>query len=162
MNESDDLPIFRPRMGRGRHARSRSGSGTFRNALLAVSRRAVRRTLGRAGARSRVAVLGRGPNARRVIVKAHVMQMGARGAKAAALHLRYIARDGVEKDGSKGVLYGADGPVRLGAFEQPRFGERHQFRFIVSPEDAGELELTNYVRRLMARVEKDGVAELAP
>jgi type IV secretory pathway VirD2 relaxase len=81
--------------------------------------------------------------------------MNASGAKAAALHLRYIERDGVEKDGSKGVLYDADGPARAKAFEQPRPGEKHQFRLIVSPEDAGELDLTVYVRRLMATVERD-------
>ena len=37
-----------------------------------------------------------------MIIKAHVARMTAGGAKAAALHLRYIERDGVEKDGSKG------------------------------------------------------------
>jgi type IV secretory pathway VirD2 relaxase len=84
-----------------------------------------------------------------------VVRLSAGGAKAAALHLRYIERDGVEKDGSKGVLYGPDGPVRRRTFEEPRLGERHQFRFIVSPEDAGELDLTAFVRSLMARVEKD-------
>ncbi|MDP9151288.1 MAG: DUF3363 domain-containing protein, partial [Myxococcota bacterium] len=95
------------------------------------------------------------PDARRVVVKAHVVRLTANGAKAAALHLRYIVRDGVEKDGSKGVLYDAEGPARAEAFEQPRFHEKHQFRFIVSPEDGGELELTDYVRRLMAQVEQD-------
>jgi type IV secretory pathway VirD2 relaxase len=40
-------------------------------------------------------------------------------------------------------------------FEQPRMGERHQFRFIVSPEDARDLDLTDYVRELMTRVERD-------
>jgi type IV secretory pathway VirD2 relaxase len=40
-------------------------------------------------------------------------------------------------------------------FEQPRLGERHQFRFIVSPEDARDLDLTDYVRELMVRVERD-------
>jgi type IV secretory pathway VirD2 relaxase len=95
------------------------------------------------------------PNARRVVVKAHVQRLGTGGAKAAALHLRYIERDGVEKDGSKGVLYGPDGPVRAKKFEEPRFDERHQFRIMVSPEDGGELDLTVYIRRLMARVEAD-------
>jgi type IV secretory pathway VirD2 relaxase len=51
------------------------------------------------------------------------------------MHLRYIQRDGVEKDGSPGRLYTADGPARAEAFEQPRVGEAHQFRFVVSPED---------------------------
>jgi type IV secretory pathway VirD2 relaxase len=94
-------------------------------------------------------------NARRVVVKVHVARLGAGGAKAVALHLRYIERDGVEKDGSKGVAYTADGPARVETFEQPRSGERHQFRFILSPEDAAELDLTVYVRRFMARIERD-------
>jgi type IV secretory pathway VirD2 relaxase len=81
--------------------------------------------------------------------------MTATGAKAATLHLRYIERDGVEKDGSKGMLYSSDGPARALDFETPRSGEKHQFRLIVSPEDAGELDLTDYVRRLMAAMEKD-------
>jgi type IV secretory pathway VirD2 relaxase len=51
--------------------------------------------------------------------------------------------------------YSADGPARAETFEQPRPGEQHQFRLIVSPEDAAELDLTDYIRRLMARVERD-------
>jgi type IV secretory pathway VirD2 relaxase len=50
------------------------------------------------------------PDARRVVIKARVVRLGAGGAKAAALHLRYIERDGVEKDGSKG---GGHIPVAL-------------------------------------------------
>src|SRR5205085_1190465 len=104
---------------------------------------------------SRVAVRRPDASARRVVVKAHVVRLNASGAKAAALHLRYIARDGVEKDGSMGVPYGGAGPVSVDAFEQPRHGERHQFRLIVSPEDAAQLDLTGFVPRLMARVERD-------
>jgi YD repeat-containing protein len=96
-----------------------------------------------------------GAGARRVVVKAHVQRMTAGGAKAAALHLRYIERDGVEKDGSKGVLYDADGSVDRRAFEEARPGEKHQFRLIVSPEDGAQLDLTAYVRQLMATVEQD-------
>jgi type IV secretory pathway VirD2 relaxase len=84
-----------------------------------------------------------------------VQKLGGRGAQAAARHLRYIERDGVEKDGSPGVLYGPEGPVARETFEQPRVRERHQFRFIVSPEDARDLDLTDYVRELMKRVEVD-------
>jgi type IV secretory pathway VirD2 relaxase len=113
------------------------------------------RTAQRRVARSRVAVPRPDASARRAVVKVHVARLGAGGAKAAALHLRYIERAGVEKDGSKGVAYAADGPARVETFEQPRAGERHQFRFILSPEDAAELDLTAYVRRFMARVERD-------
>ncbi len=55
----------------------------------------------------------------------------------------------------RGVLYGPEGPAARETFEQPRLGERHQFRFIVSPEDARDLDLTDYVRELMKRVECD-------
>jgi type IV secretory pathway VirD2 relaxase len=127
----------------------------LRNAVLSAACRTVGRAEAKATARSRVAVKGPVAGARRVVLKAHVLRMNASGAKAAALHLRYIERDGVERDGSKGVLYAADGPVRAESFDQPRVGEKHQFRFIVSPEDGGELGLTDYVRRLMAAVEQD-------
>ena len=155
MTHPDELPIFRPRIGGGRGPSSESGIASLRNAVLAAAR--ARGGRGRTGqvARSRVAVPKPGANSRRVVVKAHVLRMTASGAKAAVLHLRYIERDGVERDGSRGMLYSADGPIRAESFEQPRAGEKHQFRLIVSPEDAGELNLTDYVRRLMAQVERD-------
>jgi type IV secretory pathway VirD2 relaxase len=90
-----------------------------------------------------------------VVVKVRVVRMTAYGAKAARLHLRYIERDGVDRDGSRGVLYGREGPERADSFAEPRAGEKHQFRMIVSPEDAVELDLTAYVRSYMGRVEKD-------
>jgi hypothetical protein len=126
----DDLPIFRPRMGGGQKSTSRSGSGWFPNALLSKVARGAGAARRRAAARSRVAVVRPDANARRVVVKVHVARLGAGGAKAAALHLRYIERDGVERDGSKGVAYTSDEPARVETFEQPRSGERHQFRFI--------------------------------
>jgi len=94
-------------------------------------------------------------NARRVVIKAHVQYLSRHGAQAAARHLRYIERDGVEKDGSRGVLYGAEGLVERKTFEEPRLRERHQFRFIASPEDGSDLDLTAFTRGLMNRVERD-------
>ncbi len=138
-------------MGGGPGARSSvDGTRSFRNALWAR----IRAGSSRSGRRE-AQVHPLQANARRVVIKAHVQRMGPSAAKAAALHVRYIERDGVEKDGSKGVLYGPDGPVRARTFEQPRPGEKHQFRLIISPEDGSELELTAYVRRLMATLERD-------
>jgi type IV secretory pathway VirD2 relaxase len=146
----DELPIFRPRTGAGGSRPSPDGARSFRNAILARLRGGTRR-----GARSPAPVHPLQARARRVVVKAHLLRMGPTAAKAAALHVRYIERDGVEKDGSKGKLYDAQGIVRARVFEQPRPGEKHQFRFIVSPEDGSELDLTVYVRRLMATLERD-------
>jgi type IV secretory pathway VirD2 relaxase len=151
LSDPYELPIFAPRFGNRGHRASDRQSPSLRIAVLALMRRGVRhhgRGPGRTG--------GASPHgARRVIVKAHVVRLTASGAKAAKLHLRYIERDGVEKDGDKGILYDARGPAGRETFEEPRMGEKHQFRIIVSPEDADQLDLTAYVRTLMARVERD-------
>jgi type IV secretory pathway VirD2 relaxase len=94
------------------------------------------------------------------MVKTHVVRMTAYGAEAASRHLRYIEREGVEADGSRGQMYGAHGPVQREEVEQRRANERHQFRIIISPDDGQELELTEYVRQLMARVERDAGRKL--
>jgi type IV secretory pathway VirD2 relaxase len=152
-NADEQLNDLRPRFGRTDRASERVASSPFGVATL------VRRGHGRlgGGAARLPPTAGFGPrqSARRVVVKAHVQKLGGHGAQAAARHLRYIERDGVEKDGSQGVLYGPEGPAARKTFEQPRVGERHQFRFIVSPEDARDLDLTDYVRELMKRVESD-------
>jgi type IV secretory pathway VirD2 relaxase len=144
---------LRPRMGRRSSRPDDSPHRLLRSALLSAKR--PRASGGRPPGRSRIAVAAPGRDARRVAVKTYFVRMTAYGAKAAAVHLRYIQRDGVRPDGSPGVLYGHDGPRRSETFEEPRDGERHQFRIIISPDDGHELELTDYVRRVMARVERD-------
>jgi type IV secretory pathway VirD2 relaxase len=132
----------------GRRERLASGSpGIARLVLRGHGRRAP--ALGKVG------TVPARRYARRVVIQAHVQRMTAHGAKAAALHLAYIERDGAAKDGSPAVLYGPDGPVPRARFEQPRVGESHQFRFMVSPEDGKALDLEKYVRELMQRVERE-------
>lgn len=95
---------------------------------------------------------------RRVTVKVHIARAGRRGAAGAlAAHLRYVQRDGVERDGSGGQLYDRGSDVAdAGAFRERCEGDRHQFRIIVSPEDAAELgDLKFFTRRLMAEMERD-------
>lgn len=95
--------------------------------------------------------------ARRVIIKTRIVKFKGQGLKAAKLHLRYIQRDGVTRDGEPGELYDrtsdhADGKTFIERAE----GDRHQFRFIVSAEDGAEYEdLKPFVRRLMDRMEED-------
>jgi hypothetical protein len=89
----DGLGEFRPRIGRTDRARDRVASSPHGIARL------VRRGHGRLGGRavatlSPTAGFGPRPNARRVVVKAHVQKLGRHGAQAAARHLRYIERDG--------------------------------------------------------------------
>jgi type IV secretory pathway VirD2 relaxase len=79
------------------------------------------------------------------------------GQRSTQTHLRYIAREGTGQDEARGRLYGPDTDDADGAaFEARGRGDRHQFRFIVSPEDAAELgDLKTFTRELMARMARD-------
>jgi type IV secretory pathway VirD2 relaxase len=95
--------------------------------------------------------------ARRVVIKSRYIVLKKAGAKSVSTHLRYIERDGVTRDGQRGQAYGAETDTTdLKAFEERGKGDRHQFRFIVSVEDAGELEdLREYTRAFMQRMSTD-------
>ena len=95
---------------------------------------------------------------RRVIVKYRIA--GLRKPKAmdgARAHLRYIQRDGVTREGEPGRLYSAEQDKADGkAFLERAEGDRHQFRFIVSPEDGQSYDdLKSLTRRLMTQMEQD-------
>jgi type IV secretory pathway VirD2 relaxase len=111
---------------------------------------------------------------RRVVVKARVVRLnpqgkGARSPKVRATmsravdaHLRYLERDGVTRDGERGQAYSAfDNEADGSAFVARGREDRHQFRFIVAPEDATEMDdLRGFTRDLMRRVELDLATEL--
>lgn len=99
---------------------------------------------------------------RRVIIKASIVRLAGKGSSAAAAHLRYLQRDGTTRDGDRGALYGRDSDAIDGVeFNRKLAGDRHQFRFIVSPEDGHQYEdLKPLARRLMARLEEDLGTEL--
>ena len=72
---------------------------------------------------------------RRVVVKARIVRLKF-SSRAADAHIRYLQRDGTTRDGVRGRLYsaetdGADGDM----FTKCSCEDRHQFRFIVAPED---------------------------
>ena len=98
-----------------------------------------------------------GANARRVVIKSRYVVLKKAGAHSVSTHLRYIERDGVTRDGERGQAYGPETDAAdLKAFEERGKGDRHQFRFIVSVEDAGELEdLRDYTREFMRRMATD-------
>jgi type IV secretory pathway VirD2 relaxase len=126
--------------------------------------RAAHKLSGRPGAR-----LGRGhtaarftghslqPGSRRVTIKTRLVNLKQAGASSTSTHLRYIEREGVGRIGEPGQAYGATtDKADLTAFEAQGQEDRHQFRFIVSPEDAAQLDdLRTYTRHLMSRMESD-------
>ena len=95
--------------------------------------------------------------ARRVVIKSRYVVLKKAGAKSVSTHLRYIERDGVTRDGERDQAYGSETDTAdLKAFEERGRGDRHQFRFIVSVEEAGELEdLRGYTRDFMQRMATD-------
>jgi hypothetical protein len=100
--------------------------------------------------------------ARRVVIKARVIRLNPqRGAQAPKMrgtmsravdaHLRYLERDGVTRDGERGKVYSAfENEADGKAFVERGREDRHQFRFIVAPEDATEMaDLRGFTRDLM-------------
>ena len=113
--------------------------------------------LGRGHVAARFAGQGLGANTRRVAIKARLVNLAKAGARSTITHLRYIEREGVNRQGGPGQAYGASTDTSvLDAFRERGQHDRHQFRSIVSPEDAEQLDdLRTYTRHLMQRMEAD-------
>jgi type IV secretory pathway VirD2 relaxase len=98
-----------------------------------------------------------GERSRRAVVKARIVRLAGKGARAAVAHLRYLQRDGTTREGEPGSLYSAELDAADGkAFLERGREDRHQFRFIVAPEDGADYQdLKPLIRRLMTQAEKD-------
>jgi type IV secretory pathway VirD2 relaxase len=94
-------------------------------------------------------------------VKARIVRL-KRTSKGADAHLRYLQRDGTTREGERGRLYGprtdaADGKE----FVERGREDRHQFRFIVAPEDGDRLtDLRSFTRDVMSQMAQDLGTEL--
>ncbi|NWE28044.1 relaxase/mobilization nuclease domain-containing protein [Pseudomonas gingeri] len=113
--------------------------------------------LGRGHVAARFAGHSLMPNSRRVTIKARLVNLAKAGPRSTVAHLRYIEREGVNHQGGPGHAYGpTTDAADTAAFEAHGREDRHQFRFIVSPEDAEQLDdLRTYTRHLMVRMEAD-------
>ncbi len=161
---------FRVRLGKPKQR-----GDTFIAQVLRQTGKAAGATGGRRGAGGKSAGkapgsrLGRGhtaarftgqtlsPFSRRATVKVRLVYLQQASGRSTVGHLRYIEREGVGRDGEPGHAYGAAiDEADTAVFEERGRGDRHQFRFIVSPEDAEQLEdLRTYTRHLMQRMEAD-------
>ncbi|WP_343577821.1 relaxase/mobilization nuclease and DUF3363 domain-containing protein [Pseudomonas sp.] len=113
--------------------------------------------LGRGHVAARFSTHQQSPNARRVTIKTRLVNLRRAGKRSTLSHLRYIERDGVSREGNPGKTYGPlTDQADVEAFEARGREDRHQFRFIVSPEDAEQLDdLRTYTRHLMSRMAAD-------
>ncbi|GHH24196.1 type VI secretion protein [Sphingomonas glacialis] len=174
MSKVEDLFRVRPGKSKARGA----GSGRRLQSLAALVKTSAmrsgalyRRMSGRGGGtghlgRGRSAALLRRPSAtsRRVVVKARVVRHTGSRFRSAPLarHVIYLERDGVTRDGRDAAMFGpSTDAVDSEGFAGRCEDDRHHFRFIVSPEDATELEdLRTFTRELMADMAHDLDTEL--
>lgn len=162
MSSRDD-DRFRVRPGAPKNRQQKFVSQVLKEVSKAGGK-SVRKSGARPGAR-----LGRGhvaarftgrsaqPGSRRVAIKTRLVNLKQAGLRSTITHLRYIERESVGRDGEPGQAYGpTTDNADLAAFEERGREDRHQFRFIVSPEDAEQLDdLRRYTRHLMSRMEAD-------
>jgi type IV secretory pathway VirD2 relaxase len=165
----DDLTIRPGRIRHGGHGAKRAKS--FVGEVMRAAQKAghVGKRFGASRGGGAGSKFGRGRQAslalslrsssRRVAVKARVVRHGGARFRAApmARHLLYLKRDGVTRDGAEAGMFGASSEVAdERAFAERCADDRHHFRFIVSPEDGGDLDdLRAFTRELMADAETD-------
>ena len=96
---------------------------------------------------------------RRVVMKARVVRQFGTRFRSVPLprHMTYLKRDGVTRDGSDARMFDANSDAAdERAFAERCKDDRHHFRFIVSPEDAAELDsLRTFTRELLGDAERD-------
>jgi type IV secretory pathway VirD2 relaxase len=160
---------FEPRAGKSRdsgQARIRAPKRFTAQVLRAANQARGGKAIGRAIRRG---VKGRGRVAatilkgransygRRVMVKTRLVNLRKAAAGSTARHVGYIERDGVTREGAAGQAYDrAADAADSKTFVERVEGDRHQFRFIVSAEDAEDIaDLRRFTRDLMARMETD-------
>lgn len=160
-NREDDR--FRVRPGAPKNRQQKFGSQVLKEVSKAGGK-SVHKSGARPGAR-----LGRGhvaarftgrtaqPGSRRVTIKTRLVNLKQAGGRSTTTHLRYVEREGVGRNGEPGQAYGpTTNNADLATFEVRGRDDRHQFRFIVSPDDAEQLDdLRTYTRHLMSRLEAD-------
>ncbi|MFC3677104.1 relaxase/mobilization nuclease domain-containing protein [Ferrovibrio xuzhouensis] len=169
MSEGDS--DFRVRPGRIKTTRAPKAK-SFLNQVLRAAKKAGHTGVPASGRRASGygrSTFGRGrgsfsrsrlfSSSRRVVVKARVVRHQGRSFRSAPLsaHLSYLKREGVSRDGEKGVMFDA-GSARADdlAFADRCKDDRHHFRLIVSPEDAGEMtDLKAFTRDLALQMEAD-------
>jgi len=164
MTRDDDLRI---RLGRVRDGgRARRAKPFIAQALAAAEKaggfkrrsgHGVRSsTFGRGRAASFAAARRLTDRSRGAMVKARVVRHGIKRVPLSA-HLEYLRRDGVTKDRAAGRMFDAQGDsADYKEFAERCAGDRHHFRFIVSPDDAEQLsDLKAFTRDLMGQAERD-------
>ncbi|MEH6755883.1 MAG: DUF3363 domain-containing protein [Parasphingorhabdus sp.] len=95
--------------------------------------------------------------ARRVVIKTHIVRHTSASGNSLGRHINYLERDGVARGGEDARMFDHAGDkVPAKDFAERCADDRHHFRFMVSPEDAVQLQdLRALTRELMSDMERD-------
>ncbi|MEX6726083.1 relaxase/mobilization nuclease domain-containing protein [Parapedomonas caeni] len=169
MSEDNEFRIRPGKAKRGK-AQGRNARGLVAEVLRVAAIHSGGRRTGGGPRRGGQSSFGRGRTAfarsrlfgsgRRVMVKALPVSHRSRGGRRMAplsAHVAYLKREGVTRDGSPTRMFDAESDrADDRAFADRCKDDRHHFRIIVSPEDAGELtDLREYTRDLVRQMEAD-------
>jgi hypothetical protein len=114
---------------------------------------------GRRHVAARFGLIQMAGSSRRVSLKARLVNLRLAGTRSTLTHLRYIRVTALDRMKNVESLWRNNAimdEVDIDQFEARGRDDRHQFRFIVSPEDASDLcHLRSFTRQLMSRVEAD-------
>ena len=143
-------------MGKPRTQTSRMGRN-FLDRMRSSIRSGKKLKIGRGKTASYSLKTKQRSDSRRVIIKTRLIKLAGSGIQKSKMHMEYLQRDGVTREGEAGLMYDATGDdIEAEKFNDLCKGDRHQFRLIVSPEDAHELEdLKPYVRGIMDECSED-------
>ena len=168
---TDDFEDFDIRPGK---VKNRTTSGRRAHSFVSLVMRAASQAGFGSAARTRSisqrpSTFGRGRGAalrtslrspsRRVVIKTRIVRQAGKGFAGAPLarHITYLEREGVTRDGHDAAMFDAkrdDADVQ--GFATRCAGDRHHFRFMVSPEDAAQMEdLKAFTRELMSDMAND-------
>ncbi len=164
-----ERPAFRVRIGTARPAAGAGKSAAKLSSRIRAGVMKQGRGAGASGGGKRFST-GRGGRAaaqfaarsgrQRVTIKARVVRARPGGKSAGSLraHLRYIRTRDQMTPGRGGELFNGEGSLSrddVADLAARMEGDRHHFRFILSAEHGGELDLKAYTREVVANMEKD-------
>ncbi|WP_158817404.1 DUF3363 domain-containing protein [Methylocapsa sp. S129] len=169
MTRDDELNVQPGRIQHG--ARGAKRPKSFVGEVMRAAKRAghAGKGFGRSGRTQGRSTFGRGRRAalsmssrsrgRRVVVMTRIVRHQGKTFRSAPLtkHMAYLKREGVTRDGSNAGMFDATSDdADVNTFGERCEDDRHHFRFIISPEDAAELEnVRTFTRELMADAERD-------
>ncbi|MFH1553509.1 MAG: DUF3363 domain-containing protein [Pseudomonadota bacterium] len=143
----------RPFIAQALAAAKKAGAGVSRSGRIVAGNRSRFGRGQRASIQANRFITAR---SRGAVIKARVVRHSPRSAPLVT-HLNYLRREGVTRDGEKARLFGPgvdDADPK--AFAERSEGDRHHFRFILSPDDAAEMaDLKSFTRDLVSQMERD-------